>query len=139
MCFSRISETCEKNFTVQRMFHMCFSRIAKTCEIFCTVQFFFSYVSVLSKRGKIMSPILEHNVWWMALRYIPLPVKKDFSVWPWYRHSGQTVIVAPEVPCEHFGKPSQHALILHIVAWRFSSIMFFFVFFRFINRTTIQF
>jgi hypothetical protein len=82
----------------------------------------------------MMSPILEHDVWWMALRYIPLLVKKkDYSLWPWYRHSGQTVIVAPAVPREHFGKSSQHALILPIVAWHFSSIMFFFVFFRFIN------
>jgi hypothetical protein len=61
-------------------FHICFSRVSETCGTFSTIQICFNYVSFLSKKGQIVSPISKHNMWWLTLRHIPLPVKMSFRL-----------------------------------------------------------
>ena len=51
---------------------------SETCETFSTVQNSFNYVSVLSKKGQTVSPILKQGVRWMFVRDIPALVKKSF-------------------------------------------------------------
>jgi hypothetical protein len=55
-------------------FHICYSRVSGTCGTFSTSIMF------LSKKGQVVSPILKHNIWWLTLRHIPLPLKMSFRL-----------------------------------------------------------